>query len=92
MKDLLFILSSERKMVRNYALMAVGIGCLTLVGVQQLVRIIGTSEINGQQKITASSAPASVKNYTVMRSVLDDQMTTGSISSMNQIRLDPCKQ
>ena len=92
MKDLLFILSSERKMVRNYALMAVGIGCLTLVGVQQLVRVIGTSEINGQQKITASSAPASVKNYTVMRSVLDDQMTTGSISSMNQIRLDPCKQ
>lgn len=93
MKDLLLILSGERKLVRDSLLVVGALAALTYVGGQgviQLVRAMTPQEI---QRMAASDAgdPRLARSYTVVRSVLDEQITTGSIQSLNNVRLDPCK-
>ena len=91
MRDFLFILGSEKKMVRDYAIAAIAIGCLAYFVAQGIVSVIGAMSTPDVPKISAAGANGSVKTYTVTRSVLDDQIATGSIQSLNQIKLDPCK-
>jgi hypothetical protein len=91
MRDFLFILGIEKKMVRDYAIAAIAIGGLAYFAAQGLVSVVGAMSTPDVPKISAAGANGSVKTYTVTRSVLDDQMATGSIQSLNQIKLDPCK-
>ncbi len=92
MKELMMIFSSEGKMVRRYALLSVGLVAFTFIAAQSLVALITLLVPDQSQKFSANTAPGGTRNYTVTRSVLDDPLTTGSISKPGAVRIDPCKQ
>lgn len=88
MKEFFELFSSERRMLRDYAIMALGIVAGTLVLAQVLVAMVGTNLPPETQRLNVIEAANAAKTYTITRSVLDDPINTGAI---NQIRLDPCK-
>ena len=86
MRSFFSMFSGEGSMVRRSLLLAVFLGAGTLALAQGLTMFVGSFAPESIQRFAASSVPASSRNYTVTRSVLDDNITTGSIS-----RVDPCK-
>ena len=93
MKELMAIFSSDGKMVRRYVFLSIGLVAFTFVAAQSLVALITFVLPDQSQKFSANSVPASTgtRTYTVTRSVLDDEVTTGSISRPGAVRIDPCK-
>lgn len=93
MKDLLLIFSSERKLVRDSLLVVTALAAITYAGGQGVIQLVKAMTPQDVQRMAASdtSDPRLGKTYTVVRSVLDEQITTGSIQSLNTVRLDPCK-
>lgn len=90
MREFLFILSSERRMVRLFAMTGLAIAALAFAGTHGLKAAAGF--LSGEvfsQRVPAASQTA--RTYTVTRSVLDDNPATGSIQALNQVRFDPCK-
>ena len=90
MRELFFIIASERKMLRDYALAAGVIAFIALAGTYGLKAAVNAIASERAPKVAASDA-AGVRTYTVVRSVLDDQPFTGSIQNLNNVRFDPCK-
>jgi hypothetical protein len=91
MKELMLFISGERGLVRRYLLLSVGLVALTFVAAQSLVALITLAVPDQTQRISANTPPTGTRLYTVTRSVLDDGITTGSISKPGAVRIDPCK-
>lgn len=75
-------------MVRRHLAMAAGIGILTLGLAHGLIRFIETSVEPEPARIAAGQT----RNFTVTRSVLDDNLATGSIPRPKGARIDPCRE
>jgi hypothetical protein len=76
-----FLLSSERKVVRDFALILFAIIGFAFFGAQATVKAMEWIVPVAQQSVSpAPRMPAltDARTYTVMRSVLDDPTTTGS--------------
>ena len=69
------------------------LGAITYAGGQGVIQLVAAMTPQETQRMAASdtSDPRVAKNYTVVRSVIDDQLATGSIQALNNVRLDPCK-
>lgn len=82
----------DGRLVRRALLVAVGIVVATFIAVQSLVALLKVMVPDQPQRFSANSVPANAtRNYTIVRSVLDDQVTTGSIPQPKATRVDPCK-
>lgn len=91
MKELMLFISGERGLVRRYLLLSAGLVAITFVAAQSLVALITLAVPDQTQRISANTPPTGTRLYTVTRSVLDDNLTTGSISKPGAVRIDPCK-
>ncbi|HRE21882.1 MAG TPA: hypothetical protein PKW21_12745 [Rhabdaerophilum sp.] len=81
----------DGRLVRRALLVAFGIVVATFIAVQSLVALLKVVVPDQPQRLSANSVPAgTTRNYTVVRSVLDDQVTTGSIPQPKATRIDPC--
>ena len=92
MKELMMFVSGERGLVRRYILLSLGLVAFTFIASQSLVTLISMMVPDQTQRISANTAPGGTRVYTVTRSVLDDNLTTGSISKPGTVRIDPCKE
>jgi hypothetical protein len=82
----------DGKLLRRSLLVAAGLVALTFVAAQSLVTLVTAFVPDQSQRFSANSAPPAVaRNYTVTRSVLDDQITTGSVNTLKPTRVDPCR-
>ena len=88
----MMFISGERGLVRRYALLSIGLVAFTFVASQSLVAVIAMMVPDQTQRLSANTAPGGTRVYTVTRSVLDDTLTTGSISKPGAVRVDPCKE
>jgi hypothetical protein len=87
MRELLFIVGSEKKMIRDFAIIGLAIIGLALLGLHGVKAAAAMFTAQAQPQPTMASG---VKTYTITRSVLDDNPLTGSIQNLNQVRLPPC--
>lgn len=82
----------EGRLFRRALFVAAGIVIATFIAVQSLVALLKVMVPDQPQRFSANGVPANTtRNYTVVRSVLDDQVTTGSIPQPKATRVDPCK-
>lgn len=91
MKELMLFISGERGLFKRYLLLSAGLVALTFVVAQSLVALITLAVPDQTQRISANTPPTGTRLYTVTRSVLDEGITTGSISKPGGVRIDPCK-
>lgn len=91
MKELMVFISGERGLVRRYILLSIGLVAFTFIAAQSLVALITLMVPDQVQRISANTPPSGTRAYTVTRSVLDESITTGSISKPGAARIDPCK-
>lgn len=84
-------ITGEHGLVRRYLLLSAGLVAFAFVAAQSLVALISFMVPDQAQRISANTPPAGTRTYTVTRSVLDDGITTGSISKPAGVRVDPCK-
>lgn len=76
--------------VRDYAVAGVVLTVLVMFGVQSFNSFIDSMRQNVRiETAQIDKTPGGVRNFTVVRSVLDDSVATGSISN-RPIILDPC--
>jgi hypothetical protein len=87
MRELLFILGSEKKMIRDFTMMGLAIAGLALLGMHGVTAAASMFAAPTQTQVPAQAGP---KTYTITRSVLDDNPTTGSIRNLNAVKLAPC--
>lgn len=87
----MLLLSGERGLVRRFLLLSAGLVAVTFVAAQSLVALITFAVPDQAQRISANTPPVGTRLYTVTRSVLDDGITTGSISKPGAVRVDPCR-
>lgn len=81
----------DGRLFRRALLVAAGIVIATFIAVQSLVALLKVMVPDQPQRFSANSVPANTtRNYTLVRSVLDDQVTTGSIPQPKATRIDPC--
>ncbi len=80
----------HQTMLRDYAIAGVVLMVMIVFGVHSFNRFIDSMRQNVRIETAQidKTAPA-VRNYTVVRSVLDDTVATGSIPS-RPVVLDPC--
>lgn len=90
MRELFFIIATEKKMIRDYMIAAFAIIGLALLGTHGVKAAANFLTVERSPR-PAPQAEAGVKTYTITRSVLDDNPATGSIQNLNQVRFDPCK-
>ncbi len=82
----------DGRLFRRALLVAVGIVIATFIAVQSLVALLKIMVPDQPQRFSANSVPSNAtRSYTVVRSVLDDQVTTGSIPQPKATRVDPCR-
>ena len=83
------LLSSS--MVRDYSLASIALVILSVVGVRSFDTFMDSMRhsIRVETAQIQRQEPAP-RNYTIMRSVLDDTVATGSIGSNRPVVLDPC--
>lgn len=82
LREMLFLFSSERRVIRDYLILLFAIVGFAIIGAQATVKAMSWLVPAAQETLVASSRPAQAgetRIYTVTRSVLDDRMTTGSI-------------
>ncbi|HUN12985.1 MAG TPA: hypothetical protein PLE50_12055 [Rhabdaerophilum sp.] len=92
MNGLMGGLFGDGRMIRRALIVGGGIVVATFIAVQSLVALLKVVVPDQTQRFSANSVPAgSTRNYTVVRSVLDDQVTTGSIPQPKATRIDPCR-
>ena len=90
MKDLINFIAGDRAMVRRYMILSVLLVGVTL-GLSQGVVAVLTAMVPEPMPRIAAAQATQTRTYTVTRSVLDDQLTTGSIPKPGQAKLDPCR-
>lgn len=94
MKEVLALLSNERGLVRRAALLSIGLVAFTLAAGQGVIALISKAIPDRAERISANATPpqAVTRNYTVTRSVMDNAITTGSITPRPAgVKVDPCK-
>lgn len=91
MHELLSYFAGERKMVRRYALLSIALVAFTFIASQSLVALITFMTPDQPLRISGNTPSNGTRTYTITRSVLDDNLTTGSIGKLNPTRVDPCK-
>lgn len=81
LREGLFLLSSEKRMMRDFTILLLAVVGLAFLAAQGTVKAMEWFVPVAQQSLTPSRMPvqAEARTYTVTRSVLDDRMTTGSI-------------
>jgi hypothetical protein len=92
MKSLFSVLFGNT-LARDYAIAGAVVCVLAVFGVQAMTHLIDSTRQNARvQQVSISQGAETVRNYQVSRSVLDDQVVTGSISPRERrpIILDPC--
>ncbi len=90
MKEIVEFLAGDRAMVRRYLILSVVVAGATLGIAQSVIAALGYFMPEPMPRF-ASGNQSSTRNYTVTRSVLDDQISTGSIPRPGQAKLDPCR-
>jgi hypothetical protein len=90
MKDLINFIAGDRAMVQRYMILSVLLVGVTL-GLSQGVVAVLTALVPEPMPRVAAAQATQTRTYTVTRSVLDDQLTTGSIPKPGQAKLDPCR-
>lgn len=91
MKDIVEFLAGDRAMVRRYLLLSVVMVGATLGVSQGVVSLLAYMVPEPMPRYASSPMQGQTRTYTVTRSVLDDQITTGSIPRPGQAKLDPCR-
>ncbi|MGL5448167.1 MAG: hypothetical protein ACRDBL_12750 [Rhabdaerophilum sp.] len=89
LREMLFLFSSERRVIRDYMILLFAIVGFAIVGAQATVKAMSWLVPAAQETFVAQPRPAQAgetRSYTVTRSVLDDRMATGSIGT--QLRKD----
>jgi uncharacterized protein YpmS len=86
MRDLLFVLSTEKKMVRDFVLMALLVVIVSLV----LMQVVSALAQNAPSLRASEPQSSGNRTYTISRSILDDTMVTGSVSGQNSLKVQPC--
>jgi len=77
-------------MARDYAVVGILVAVLAVFSVQQFNTFMGSMRQNVRvQSATLRPQEPLPRNYAINRSVLDDTVTTGSISG-RPVVLDPC--
>ncbi|MBN8534791.1 MAG: hypothetical protein J0L51_11970 [Rhizobiales bacterium] len=82
LREMLFLFSSERRVIRDYMILLFAIVGFAIIGAQATVKAMAWLVPAAQETLVAAPRPAQAAEtrvYTVTRSVLDDRMTTGSI-------------
>jgi hypothetical protein len=81
----------DNKLVRDYLMASAAVVALATIGVNLVSNYLGAAE---QEKLKISTVAANStgsRTYSEVRSVLDDNIATGSIlSQSSRVRLDPC--
>lgn len=90
MKDILEFLAGDRSMVRRYLVLSVVMVGATFAAAQGAVSLV-TWLLPEPMPRYAATSQGQTRVYTVTRSVLDDQITTGSIPRPGTAKLDPCR-
>lgn len=83
LREMLFLFSSERRVIRDYMILLFAIVGFAVIGAQATVKAMAWLVPAAQETFVAQPRPVQTNEtraYTVTRSVLDDRMTTGSIS------------
>jgi hypothetical protein len=82
LREMLFLFSSERRVIRDYMILLFAIIGFAVIGAQATLKAMSWLVPVAQETFFASPRPVQpneTRAYTVTRSVLDDRMTTGSI-------------
>lgn len=90
MKEIVEFLAGDRAMVRRYLILSVVVAGATLGIAQSVIAALSYFMPEPMPRFAAGSQ-GSPRTYTVTRSVLDDQISTGSIPRPGQAKLDPCR-
>jgi hypothetical protein len=86
MKDWLILNAGDGGMIRRYAVLALFLVVGTFLGANGVVSLIQQVVPDQSTRLSAHQASQEAPRlYTLTRSVLDDQITTGSIT-----KVDPC--
>jgi hypothetical protein len=82
----------DNKIVRDYLMASVAVVALATIGTNILSNHLGASSEQERLKISTVAANSTgSRTYSEVRSVLDDNISTGSIlSQSSRTRLDPC--
>lgn len=87
MKDWVILNGGEGGMLRRYAVLSLFLVIGTFLAANGLVSLIQQVTPDQSTRLSAHQASQEAPRlYTLTRSVLDDQLTTGSIT-----KVDPCK-
>jgi hypothetical protein len=82
LREMLFLFSSERRVIRDYMILLFAIVGFAIIGAQATVKAMAWLVPAAQETFVATPRPVQANEtraYTVTRSVLDDRLTTGSI-------------
>lgn len=82
LREMLFLFSSERRVIRDYMILLFAIIGFAIIGAQATVKAMAWLVPAAQETFIATPRPAQASEtrvYTVTRSVLDDRLTTGSL-------------
>lgn len=89
LREGLFLLSSERRMMRDFTILLLAVVGLAFLGAQATVKAMEWIVPVAQQSLApARTSAGEARLYTVTRSVLDDRMTTGSIGPQTRKEAD----
>jgi hypothetical protein len=91
MNEFLTSIFGEGRVLGRSILVAGGLVALTFVIAQSLVALLSAMVPDQSQRFSANSVPQGTRLYTVTRSVLDDQISTGSVNALKPVPVDPCR-
>jgi hypothetical protein len=90
LRESLFLLSSEKRVMRDFTILLLAVVGFAFLGAHATVKAMEWFVPVAQQtfSIPRNPAQAETRLYTVTRSVLDDRMATGSIGPMAKREAD----
>ncbi|MCA3630897.1 MAG: hypothetical protein IOC35_11315 [Methylobacterium sp.] len=90
LRESLFLLSSEKRVMRDFTILLLAVVGFAFPGAHATVKAMEWFVPVAQQtfSIPRNPAQAETRLYTVTRSVLDDRMATGSIGPMAKREAD----
>lgn len=93
MRRSLGMVSDSGGMVRRHLVIAAGIGIFMLGIAHALILLVEFALPDEPQRLAAGTPPSGqTRVYTITRSVLDDNLSTGSIPRPKASRVDPCRE
>lgn len=91
LREMLFLFSSERRMMRDYMILLLALIGLLFLGAQATVKAMAWLVPAAQQSLAPAPPPLTTNEprlYTITRSVLDDPATTGSLGNPPRKAID----